>query len=188
MYAGSIIYCTWLQYDISVGFYVYIINNSRDCSRSHHCMETFYDTFFVWNNLSLKISAEKILRFCSTSEDLVVLYSCNHGYSLNGSAEIICSGNGWSTQPPQCRARWPPVIIWFSLVRMHLRWASHSTHNIINHTKSLSIWFKIENMKNSMQTNAWWVISEQLDHAMKSVFHTISNIPWWNHGWYQLKI
>ncbi|XP_078031505.1 thyroid peroxidase, partial [Epinephelus lanceolatus] len=33
---------------------------------------------------------------------LVALYSCYHGFKLKGAAAIVCEGNRWSDQPPQC--------------------------------------------------------------------------------------
>ncbi|XP_076017140.1 thyroid peroxidase [Genypterus blacodes] len=33
---------------------------------------------------------------------LVALYSCYHGFQLKGPAAIVCEGNQWSDQPPQC--------------------------------------------------------------------------------------
>ncbi|XP_044231397.1 thyroid peroxidase [Thunnus albacares] len=38
----------------------------------------------------------------STSGKLVALYSCYHGFKLKGAAAIVCEGNQWSDQPPQC--------------------------------------------------------------------------------------
>ncbi|KAL0969374.1 hypothetical protein UPYG_G00226210 [Umbra pygmaea] len=40
--------------------------------------------------------------FLFTSEEVVALYSCYHGYILTGVAEIVCTENGWSGQPPGC--------------------------------------------------------------------------------------
>ncbi|XP_042070084.1 thyroid peroxidase [Haplochromis burtoni] len=38
----------------------------------------------------------------STSRKLVALYSCYHGFTLKGAAVIVCMGNRWCNQPPQC--------------------------------------------------------------------------------------
>uniref|UniRef100_A0A8C4D7C8 Sushi domain-containing protein n=1 Tax=Dicentrarchus labrax TaxID=13489 RepID=A0A8C4D7C8_DICLA len=38
----------------------------------------------------------------STSGKLVAQYSCYHGFKLKGAAAIVCEGNQWSDQPPQC--------------------------------------------------------------------------------------
>lgn len=38
----------------------------------------------------------------STSGKLVAEYSCYHGFKLTGAAAIVCEGNRWSDQPPQC--------------------------------------------------------------------------------------
>ncbi|XP_040916622.1 thyroid peroxidase [Toxotes jaculatrix] len=38
----------------------------------------------------------------STSGRLVALYSCFHGFKLKGATAIVCEGNRWSDQPPQC--------------------------------------------------------------------------------------
>ncbi|XP_068574237.1 thyroid peroxidase-like [Cebidichthys violaceus] len=38
----------------------------------------------------------------STNGKLVALYSCYHGFKLKGAAAIVCEGNQWSDQPPQC--------------------------------------------------------------------------------------
>ncbi|XP_042356758.1 thyroid peroxidase [Plectropomus leopardus] len=38
----------------------------------------------------------------STYGKLVALYSCYHGFKLKGAAAIVCEGNRWSDQPPQC--------------------------------------------------------------------------------------
>nr|XP_046269407.1 thyroid peroxidase-like [Scatophagus argus] len=38
----------------------------------------------------------------STSGKLVAQYSCYHGFKLKGAAAIVCEGNRWSDQPPQC--------------------------------------------------------------------------------------
>ncbi|XP_037652272.1 thyroid peroxidase [Sebastes umbrosus] len=38
----------------------------------------------------------------STNGKLVALYSCYHGFKLKGAAAIVCEGNRWSDQPPQC--------------------------------------------------------------------------------------
>ncbi|XP_071327314.1 thyroid peroxidase [Trachinotus anak] len=38
----------------------------------------------------------------STSGKLVALYSCYHGFKLKGAAAILCEGNQWRDQPPQC--------------------------------------------------------------------------------------
>uniref|UniRef100_A0A7N6A7M0 Sushi domain-containing protein n=1 Tax=Anabas testudineus TaxID=64144 RepID=A0A7N6A7M0_ANATE len=38
----------------------------------------------------------------STSGKLVASYSCYHGFKLKGVAAIVCEGNKWSNQPPQC--------------------------------------------------------------------------------------
>ncbi|XP_028251801.1 thyroid peroxidase [Parambassis ranga] len=38
----------------------------------------------------------------SISGKLVALYSCYHGFKLEGAAAIVCEGNRWSDQPPQC--------------------------------------------------------------------------------------
>lgn len=38
----------------------------------------------------------------STPNQLVALYLCYHGYSLEGDKEMVCTENGWSGQPPQC--------------------------------------------------------------------------------------
>ncbi|XP_067337021.1 thyroid peroxidase [Channa argus] len=38
----------------------------------------------------------------STSGKLVALYSCYHGFKLKGAAAVVCEGNLWSDQPPQC--------------------------------------------------------------------------------------
>ncbi|XP_070776787.1 thyroid peroxidase [Enoplosus armatus] len=38
----------------------------------------------------------------STSGKLVALYSCYHGFKLKGATAIVCEGNRWSDQPPQC--------------------------------------------------------------------------------------
>ncbi|KAF3701443.1 Thyroid peroxidase [Channa argus] len=40
----------------------------------------------------------------STSGKLVALYSCYHGFKLKGAAAVVCEGNLWSDQPPQCTA------------------------------------------------------------------------------------
>ncbi|KAG7226315.1 hypothetical protein INR49_003067, partial [Caranx melampygus] len=40
-----------------------------------------------------------ILSYCP---QLVALYSCYHGFKLNGPAAIVCEGNQWSDQPPHC--------------------------------------------------------------------------------------
>nr|XP_040054956.1 LOW QUALITY PROTEIN: thyroid peroxidase [Gasterosteus aculeatus aculeatus] len=38
----------------------------------------------------------------STNGKLVALYSCYHGFKLKGAAAVVCQGNQWSDQPPQC--------------------------------------------------------------------------------------
>nr|XP_020464352.1 thyroid peroxidase [Monopterus albus] len=38
----------------------------------------------------------------STSGKLVALYSCYHGFKLKGTAAVVCEGNRWGGQPPQC--------------------------------------------------------------------------------------
>ncbi|XP_029316795.1 thyroid peroxidase [Cottoperca gobio] len=38
----------------------------------------------------------------NTYGKLVALYSCYHGFKLKGAAAIVCEGNQWSNQPPQC--------------------------------------------------------------------------------------
>ncbi|XP_069575830.1 thyroid peroxidase [Brachyistius frenatus] len=38
----------------------------------------------------------------STSGKLVALYSCYHGFKLEGAAAIVCEGGRWSEHPPQC--------------------------------------------------------------------------------------
>ncbi|XP_071400806.1 thyroid peroxidase [Centroberyx affinis] len=38
----------------------------------------------------------------STPGKLVAQYSCYHGFSLKGAAVIVCKGNRWIDQPPQC--------------------------------------------------------------------------------------
>ncbi|XP_028994547.1 thyroid peroxidase [Betta splendens] len=38
----------------------------------------------------------------SSSGKLVALYSCYHGFKLKGAAALVCEGNKWSNQPPQC--------------------------------------------------------------------------------------
>ncbi|KAG7465869.1 hypothetical protein MATL_G00158330 [Megalops atlanticus] len=40
--------------------------------------------------------------FCSSSGKVTVLYSCHHGYRLEGPQETVCTGSGWSGQPPVC--------------------------------------------------------------------------------------
>ncbi|XP_062413286.1 thyroid peroxidase [Pungitius pungitius] len=37
-----------------------------------------------------------------TNGKLVALYSCYHGFKLKGAAAVVCQGNQWSDQPPQC--------------------------------------------------------------------------------------
>ncbi|XP_053289746.1 thyroid peroxidase [Pleuronectes platessa] len=39
----------------------------------------------------------------SASGKLVALYSCYHGFQLKGAAAIVCEGNRWSDQAPQCK-------------------------------------------------------------------------------------
>ncbi|KAM9354891.1 thyroid peroxidase [Pholidichthys leucotaenia] len=38
----------------------------------------------------------------STSGKLAAQYSCYHGFKLEGAAVIVCEGDRWSDQPPQC--------------------------------------------------------------------------------------
>uniref|UniRef100_UPI0037E78C7E thyroid peroxidase n=1 Tax=Semicossyphus pulcher TaxID=241346 RepID=UPI0037E78C7E len=38
----------------------------------------------------------------SMTGKLVALYSCYHGFKLKGAAAIVCEGNQWNGQPPQC--------------------------------------------------------------------------------------
>uniref|UniRef100_A0A3B4WRT4 Thyroid peroxidase n=1 Tax=Seriola lalandi dorsalis TaxID=1841481 RepID=A0A3B4WRT4_SERLL len=38
----------------------------------------------------------------SRCDKLVAQYSCYHGFKLKGAAAIVCEGNRWSDQPPQC--------------------------------------------------------------------------------------
>ncbi|KAM8915940.1 thyroid peroxidase [Spinachia spinachia] len=38
----------------------------------------------------------------STNGKPVALYSCYHGFKLKGAAAVVCQGNQWSDQPPQC--------------------------------------------------------------------------------------
>ncbi|XP_068195373.1 thyroid peroxidase [Antennarius striatus] len=38
----------------------------------------------------------------SASDKLVAHYSCYHGFKLKGATTIVCEGNRWSDQPPQC--------------------------------------------------------------------------------------
>lgn len=38
----------------------------------------------------------------SKSGKLVAQYFCYHGFKLKGEAAIVCDGNQWSDQPPQC--------------------------------------------------------------------------------------
>ncbi|XP_047467261.1 thyroid peroxidase [Mugil cephalus] len=40
----------------------------------------------------------------SISGKLTALYSCYHGFKLEGAVAIVCEGNRWSDQPPQCTA------------------------------------------------------------------------------------
>ncbi|MEQ2241921.1 hypothetical protein ILYODFUR_030360, partial [Ilyodon furcidens] len=40
--------------------------------------------------------------FSSKSGKLTALYSCYHGFKLKGAAEIVCEGNRWKHEPPQC--------------------------------------------------------------------------------------
>lgn len=42
----------------------------------------------------------------STSGKLVAQYSCYHGFKLKGPSAIVCEGNRWSDQPPQCTGTW----------------------------------------------------------------------------------
>ncbi|XP_030574321.1 thyroid peroxidase [Archocentrus centrarchus] len=43
----------------------------------------------------------------STSGRLVALYSCYHGFKLKGAVVIVCMGDRWSDQPPQCTGESP---------------------------------------------------------------------------------
>ncbi|XP_070403291.1 thyroid peroxidase isoform X1 [Nothobranchius furzeri] len=40
--------------------------------------------------------------FSSKSGKLTALYSCYHGFTLEGAAEIFCEGDRWSDGPPRC--------------------------------------------------------------------------------------
>ncbi|XP_041828818.1 thyroid peroxidase isoform X2 [Melanotaenia boesemani] len=38
----------------------------------------------------------------SKSGKLIALYSCYHGFKLEGAAEMVCDGNQWRGKPPHC--------------------------------------------------------------------------------------
>ncbi|XP_038162994.1 thyroid peroxidase [Cyprinodon tularosa] len=40
--------------------------------------------------------------FSSKSGKLTALYSCYHGFRLEGAAEIVCEETGWNDEPPLC--------------------------------------------------------------------------------------
>ncbi|XP_017281605.1 thyroid peroxidase [Kryptolebias marmoratus] len=40
--------------------------------------------------------------FSSQSGKLTALYSCYHGFKLEGAAEIVCEGNQWNNEAPRC--------------------------------------------------------------------------------------
>lgn len=48
--------------------------------------------------------------FSSQSGKLTVLYSCYHGFKLEGAAEIVCEGNQWSNEAPRCTCEWMFLI------------------------------------------------------------------------------
>lgn len=47
--------------------------------------------------------------FCSISGKLVAVYSCRHGYRLEGQEEVLCTESGWSSQAPICKGRRLPT-------------------------------------------------------------------------------
>lgn len=41
----------------------------------------------------------------SKSGRLTAMYSCYHGFKLEGGVEIVCEGNQWSSEPPHCTSK-----------------------------------------------------------------------------------
>nr|XP_048295540.1 thyroid peroxidase [Myodes glareolus] len=40
---------------------------------------------------------------CEESGKLVLVYSCLHGYKLQGQEQVTCTQNGWDSEPPVCK-------------------------------------------------------------------------------------
>lgn len=43
---------------------------------------------------------------CEESGKLVLVYSCLHGYKLQGQEQVTCTQNGWDSEPPVCKGQW----------------------------------------------------------------------------------
>ncbi|XP_007518994.1 thyroid peroxidase isoform X3 [Erinaceus europaeus] len=41
--------------------------------------------------------------FCEESGTRMAVYSCRHGFELQGKEQIICAHKGWDSQPPVCK-------------------------------------------------------------------------------------
>lgn len=47
---------------------------------------------------------------CEESGKLVLVYSCLHGYKLQGQEQVTCTQNGWDSEPPVCKGQWCHMV------------------------------------------------------------------------------
>ena len=53
-----------------------------------------------------------IVSVTSRTVGSVAMYSCNEGYQLNGSREIVCGEDeSWSDEPPLCSCKTSVIIV-----------------------------------------------------------------------------
>ena len=52
---------------------------------------------------------------CEESGKLVLVYSCFHGYKLQGQEQVTCTQNGWDSEPPVCKGQWYHVV-WLTVI------------------------------------------------------------------------
>ena len=64
--------------------------------------------------------------FVISDSGISVLYSCDVGYSMNGSNTRSCDsgGNGWTGSSPQCCK----LPFFFDLIIVHFRFVSNQTY------------------------------------------------------------
>lgn len=43
---------------------------------------------------------------CDESGRRVLVFSCHHGFQLQGPEQVTCTQRGWDSQPPVCRGQW----------------------------------------------------------------------------------
>lgn len=57
---------------------------------------------------------------CEESGTQVLVYSCHHGFVLQGQERVSCTQDGWDLQPPVCKGQYYPGACGLGTIPEHL--------------------------------------------------------------------